>query len=105
MPEPLLSLSIERDGACAVVAVSGEIDETTTDQLDAGCRVELDAGRSVLLDMDQIEFMASAGIAALVRLHTYASSLDRRFVVVRPSRVVRRLLELVQLDTILMDGA
>jgi anti-anti-sigma factor len=54
--------------------------------------------------MDRIEFMGSSGVAALVRLHTLARSLECRFVVVRPSRVVRRVLELVQLDTILMDG-
>jgi anti-anti-sigma factor len=58
----------------------------------------------VVLDLAEVTFMGSAGVAALVQLHTHASTLGLGFSIDRPSRIVRRVLELVQLEGILLDG-
>jgi anti-sigma B factor antagonist len=101
--DDLLRLRREVDGERAVLHAAGELDETTSGTLVEACKPELDEGRSVLLDLDDVGFIGSAGVAALVQLHTHATALGLSFAITRPSRIVRRVLELVRLDGVLLE--
>jgi anti-sigma B factor antagonist len=65
MNDPL-AIKIRREQGCVVVAVTGEIDITTV----AGFRERLfelaDDGQPLIVDLDRITFIDSAGLGALV---------------------------------------
>jgi anti-anti-sigma factor len=58
---------------------------------------------SVLLDLDRVERIDAAGIAALIRLYRIAEECGCQFAVVHPSRHVKELLELVGLEGVLVS--
>ncbi len=55
----------------------------------------------VVLDMSQVSFIDSAGVALLVETHRELSAADRRLVLLCPHPNVRRLLELTGLVEVL----
>ena len=57
---------------------------------------------SVLLDLDRVERIDAAGLAALITLYTDACKAGHTLTVSRASRHVREILQLVGLDRILM---
>ena len=63
-------------------------------------RVLQEEGRNVLVDMAQINQMDSTGIGELVGYLGKFSEARRRLILVAPSERVRRLLRVVQLDTL-----
>lgn len=63
-------------------------------------RVLEEEGRHVLVDMAQINQMDSTGIGELVGYLSRFSEARRRLILVAPSERVRRLLRVVQLDTL-----
>ena len=62
----------------------------------------------VKLDCSGVDFIDAAGLAAFVRAHQQCSARGSELVVVDPSPVVVRLMQMVDLDTVLhvrRDGA
>jgi anti-anti-sigma factor len=85
-----------------VLAVAGEVDLATAPQLDAALAGLLSADRArVVLDLSEVTFLASRGIAVLIDAHERA--LDRgvelHLVVTRPQ--VHRILEMTGLLAVL----
>jgi len=54
----------------------------------------------LLVDMEQVEYIDSAGLMALVSTLTLAQRLERRFALCTLSPSVRMILELTQLDRV-----
>jgi anti-sigma B factor antagonist len=88
-------VDVRRDGARAVVGVSGELDlasgpelESELDQL-SGPETNL-----VVLDLRQLEFMDSTGLSILVRAHQRLAGEGCEMGLVRGSQQVQRLLDL-----------
>ena len=65
---------------------------------DAMRRVEREAGDSMVLDLRDVEFLDSTGIARLVALRRRARRAGRRLVLIRGPRAVQRLFTIVALD-------
>lgn len=65
----MLAIAVRDRGADVVIAVSGEIDFATTPELLAVAEPLAAAGRTLLLDLDEVPFCDSSGLSALVRLH------------------------------------
>lgn len=84
-----LSISVEVDG----ISVSGEIDAFTVPALVDALTPFAEPG-DVRLDVSQVEFMDSSGLRVLIDAHQRAEAEQRRFIVVNPSNVVHRLLEM-----------
>jgi anti-sigma B factor antagonist len=81
------------------VAVAGAIDVASAfDFDDALRRVERNAPGRLVVDLRELEFMDSAGLARLIALHTRCRRASRRLTLVRGPRVVERLLSLARLD-------
>jgi anti-sigma B factor antagonist len=60
-------LSIEPHDACVVVAVHGELDVTSSQQLD-DCLAEASPGRDrMILDLSGVDFMDTTALAVIVR--------------------------------------
>jgi anti-sigma B factor antagonist len=61
-----LTIAVRRERGCSIVAVTGEIDISTV----AGLRERLyelaESGQQLIVDLDQVTFIDSAGLGALV---------------------------------------
>jgi len=58
--------------------------------------------QSVVLDLDAVERIDAAGLAALITLYSDACKAGHSFTIARPSRHVREILQIVGLDKILV---
>lgn len=72
-PHQSLRVKVESQDATTVLAVSGEIDMVTAPELEQAVERALTSGPSTLVvDLAQVTFLASAGLAVLVRSHKRA---------------------------------
>jgi anti-sigma B factor antagonist len=92
-PREPFRLEERRTGDRTVLAVHGELDLATVDDV----RVRLDAlqaeRRSVVLDLDGLAFMDSTGIRLVLQAAQDAERAGWDFHVTRGSRAVRRVFE------------
>jgi anti-sigma B factor antagonist len=91
-----VDITTHPDGPAIRLAVTGEIDMATAGDLenainDAAARVEI---ATVVVDLADVAFCDSAGIAALVRTHADAASHGTVMKVTNPSRNVRLVMEI-----------
>lgn len=90
------TITATRQQDAIVLTVSGEIDMTTAPTLENAVRQALTARPAILvIDLTDVEFFSSAGIAVLVLAHRNESGADLR--VIADDRTVLRPLELTGL--------
>lgn len=91
-------MTLERyDAGSALLCVEGEIDTLTADELERGMEQLLAAPSGVLVvDLSNVTFMASSGLAVLIRAAHQAG--ERRLRLVAAARAVRRPLEITGSD-------
>ena len=83
----------------AVLAVGGEIDALTTPQLETGVdQLLADPAPLLVLDMTDVSFLASSGLAVLIRAAQLAGERGRRLRLVVATRAVRRPLQVTGSD-------
>jgi anti-sigma B factor antagonist len=82
-------------GDVHVVALRGEMDMATVGDL-SDWLVEI-AGSSVVVDLSQVAFMDSSGIAALVQARNRMAEDGNELILTRPIPMVKRILEIVAL--------
>ncbi len=86
------------DAAVLVLALSGELDLLTAPELEAALSEAQGEPHELLaIDLSQLTFMDSSGLAVLVGAKESADASGRRVVLRRPGPQVRRLLALVGL--------
>jgi anti-anti-sigma factor len=86
------------------LAVEGRLDGYWADHLDASLAESVRDGYHRLhLDLSQVVFMSSAGIAVLVKFHKQLDAIHGRLVVVKLSAQVRTVLEITRLADLLVD--
>ncbi len=90
--------------ATAVVALHGEVDMETADEIAGVVRTALDAGYTRLaLDLSQVTFMDSQGLNALIGGRNEVLAAGGSLVSRDPSPAVCRVLELTGLDGIFYE--
>jgi anti-sigma B factor antagonist len=88
-------VDVRRNGAAAVVAVSGELDLASGPELEAeldqltGPDIQL-----VVIDLRNLDFMDSTGLSILVRAHQRLAGEGSEMGLVKGSQQVQRLLDL-----------
>ncbi|MFD1149011.1 STAS domain-containing protein [Saccharothrix hoggarensis] len=98
---PAPELTTAADGNTTIVRVTGEIDLSNSDELRDRCLEFLDAGVDALvIDLSEVTFFASSGIAALGQIRVHNATRQRPVHVVA-SRTVRRSLEVTAMDSLL----
>jgi anti-sigma B factor antagonist len=85
------------DGA-PLITLAGEVDLSHADALLRTALRALDTSDRLVVDTSQVTFLDSAILGALVRVHRAAEERGATFSLVRPSKVVLRLLRLTGLD-------
>lgn len=79
------------------LVVSGEVDAHSAPTLEAHL-ADQPSDRPLRLDLAGVTFMDSSGLRVLIDAHQRATEADHPMTIVRPSRVVTRLLEISGLD-------
>jgi len=82
---------------CVVLTVLGEIDLVTAPELAAALEDYLDGTPCVVVDLTDVTFFGSLGLATLVRLSALAEVADVRLALV-PGPLVRRTMELTRTE-------
>lgn len=108
MNAPDLPLCVDvqrRDGIAVVVRVTGELDTLTAPAVDAqltDLQADLAESAALVLDLSDLTFMSSAGLALLVTHHERCAEQGNRLVVVAGNnRAVLRPMRITGLDTML----
>jgi len=80
-----------------VVTVTGEVDALTAPKLANVLQEQLSAARVVVVDLDGVEFLGSAGLSALFEANEFATRECRVLRLVCHSRIANRALEATEL--------
>lgn len=102
-PEPGAGIvrSVEAQGDLCHVAIGGEIDVSTVQDLRRALAHCLDAGcKQITIDAAEVTFIDSTGLAALALTHSAVHPVGS-VTVVNPSRMLRRMLEITGLSPLL----
>jgi anti-anti-sigma factor len=96
MVDPGIQLSVQPVGE-GVVLVRGELDIRTCDHLEQALGELAGRGGRLVLDLSELTFCDSTGLAGLVRLHKRAAAAGGAVVLRSPVSRVRHLLTLTGL--------
>ena len=105
-PQPFAIRVAPREDGSVRVKVCGELDMSTSPQLDETLRREIDAGNRVVVDLSEIAFIDSTGLNTLITALRAASS-NGGALMVGPSLPahVQRLFEITGLNDVLPIAA
>lgn len=85
------------EGTRVRLALRGELDLSNAPTVESALAEAIDSGKQVLIDLDQLEFLDSTGVALIVRTLN-RSDAERFSFLPSQSRGVRRLFSLTGLD-------
>ena len=95
-----METSISKAGVWTVVSVRGEVDLHHSTDLRLEVVRHLDDGANVLLDMSEVSYIDSSGIAMMAQALSHARKVELDFALVHPTEAVLRILRLTRLDTV-----
>jgi anti-anti-sigma factor len=88
----------EPDGGSLVLALSGELDLAGAPELSTALANAMEAGRELVVDLRELEFIDSSGLGALVRFNNAASAAGYQYSVIAGPPQVHRAFVLSGLD-------
>jgi anti-anti-sigma factor len=92
-------VTIERQDGAVRIALSGELDISTAQQLeDDLLRVEAERPELIVLDLRDLAFMDSTGLRLLIMADSRAREEGRRLAIGRGNEMIQRVLRLTRLD-------
>src|SRR5580700_3239788 len=94
-----LTIRVRRDRGYAFVAVAGEVDIATVTRLRESLFELAASDRALVVDLDQVSFIDSSGLAALVGAARRAAAHGARLQVVCTRPRTRQLFRLTGLDS------
>ena len=93
------SVTVSTDGDRSTVALRGELDLSGVDRARQAIeQAEADQAQLLILDLSELDFIDSTGLEVMLHAARRAHDDGRRLIVRRPSRYVRRLLEMTAID-------
>ena len=88
-----------------LVSLHGELDGATAKELEAEfIRIEATSVSHIVLDLRELDFIDSTGLAVILRADTRAKNDGHVLRVLQPQGQVARIFELTQLDEVLAFG-
>ena len=101
---PVLDTRVVETGSTVLVALSGELDLATAPQL-RSCLAPLVTARTapdeLVLDLSALTFLDASGISALLTVQRALAARGGRLALRSPSRLVRRVVKVLDLDGLL----
>jgi anti-sigma B factor antagonist len=93
------SVTVNSDDGRTTVRLRGELDLSGVDRArEAVEQAEATDAALLVLDLSQLDFIDSTGLEVMLRAARRARDSGRRLIVARPSRYIRRLLEITAID-------
>jgi anti-sigma B factor antagonist len=99
-PAVELSIDVQREGDDAVVHLAGELDISTSPDLQDTLAELTDAPRRVAVDLSDLEFMDSTGLAALLGAHKALSEHGGTLELRHPNKMIVNLVQITGLDDV-----
>jgi anti-sigma B factor antagonist len=90
-------VTVETVDTAQMLVVRGEVDLATVDVLRRDLSTALEQADKVVLDLREVTFMDTQGLAAVIEAHQSAAESGTRFVMVRAPERVHRLFEMIGL--------
>ena len=97
IPGSEFSVAVHSEGSVEVVVVRGEIDLATADAVRADLRAASEHSGTVVLDLREVEFMDTQGLAVVIEAQQAAADDGRRFAITRAPDHVHRLFDMIGL--------
>lgn len=101
---PAFSVETLAETGSTVVRATGEIDVATAPQIEDRLLALIDAGGAVTLDLNDVTFIDSSGLRALVTARQKADERSVEFSLAGRSAAVDRLLEVTGLDSVFQQS-
>lgn len=98
MPDPFQILEGPSDARVLVLRVSGRLDSSTAPMLAQRCADAAESGRSLLLNLKEVTFIASSGVGALLATAERYRETGRSLHLVALSPPVDSVLRLLNLE-------
>ncbi len=95
-----LTINVKREGDDAVVHLAGELDINTSPDLQETLAPLCDAPRRVAVDLSDLEFIDSTGLAALLGAHKALNDQGGTLELRHPSKMVVGLVQITGLDDV-----
>jgi anti-sigma B factor antagonist len=99
---------VHAEGSAEIVVVRGEIDLATADAVRADLRAAFERSGTVVLDLREVDFMDTQGLAVVIETQQTSAAEGTRFAITRAPDHVHRLFEMIGLTqrlTIVDDPA
>ncbi len=94
-----LDIEVRDEGDWRIIETRGEVDLNSSPELRKAVMAAVKGGGRVGVELSGAAYMDSSGVATLVEGLKAAMENDQKFVLVRPSNAVMRVLELARLDS------
>ena len=95
-----MAYQVRSEGDRTIVALSGDVDLDTSPKVRAVLLESVRAKRGVLVDMSDVTYIDSSGVASLVEAYQSARRDSTPFALVAVSDAAMRVLELARLDQV-----
>ena len=108
IPGSEFSVAVRAEGSAQVVVVRGEVDLATADVLRGELRSAAERADTVVLDLREVSFMDTQGLAVVIEAQQAATQAGHRFAITRAPDRVHRLFDMIGLTprlTIVDDPA
>lgn len=70
-----MTITNERNNGCLTIAIEGRLDTTTAPQLEKFLSENMDGVRDMVIDMEKLEYVSSAGLRVFLGAHKKMSKL------------------------------
>lgn len=92
--------TFERDNGVCNIFANGEIDLSNSQELRKMILAALKTDQTVNVDLANVDYIDSSGIASLVEGLQYSKSKNKSFKLINPSTQVAAILDLARLDKV-----
>ena len=97
-----MEISTERDGAALIVAASGRVDGSNSQEFQEGLDAVIDAScRAVVLNLEQLSYISSSGLRVMLLVARKLQRQDAKFALCSLSDSIREVFEISGFDRII----
>ena len=99
-----LSFDIAREPGESVVRCTGRITSDTTESLKSTVKPLLVSGKTVVLDLTNVDFLDSSGLGAIVALYVSAKASKCQLKLINLNKRLKELFSLTRLGEVMAEG-
>ena len=90
----MFSIDRKKDGDNLYFSISGRLDTTTSPELETAIKEEMDNTASLTIDMENLDYISSAGLRVLLLAQKKMNERDGVLTVKKPNMVIREIFEM-----------